>query len=126
MTVRPLKDSDLPILRSLIAPGLPYPPLNGPQVESVHVVANEQDKPIMAFISQRIIEGYLVADPMLHPAAKVHALRLLHDIVAPELKARGWDDCTAFLPPTLAAKFGRRLERTFGWVKNWPSWAKRL
>lgn len=126
MRIRKLQDSDLPALRAMAeASGYPYPDLSNPLIEAVHVVVDDQDQPIMACAAQRIVELYLFVSPeATHPAAKLHALRLLHDSMAAGLRAKGYGEANAFLPPSLAAQFGRRLERTFGWVRNWASWCR--
>lgn len=132
MTVRPLRESDLPALKRMAeAARYPYPNLSDSMIECVYVVVDDDDQPVMACAAERIVQLYLFAPTVaksatVHPAAKLHALRLLHDAMAPELRANGYTEVNAFLPPTIAAKFGRRLMRSFGWVKNWPSWCRRL
>ena len=86
------------------------------------VVVDDDDRPIMVCAAKRLVELYLFCGPIERPHAKVHALRLIHEAMGKLLKVRGYASAEAFLPPTLAQKFGRRLQRSFGWVKNWPSW----
>lgn len=105
--------------------GYPYPDLSSPLIEAVHVVVDDEDQPVMAVAAQRIVELYLYGKPEpMHPALRLHAIRLIHDSLAAELRAKGYREANAFLPPGIAAKFGRRLERSFGWVKNWCSWCR--
>lgn len=123
MRTRPVKPSDVPILDAWAkASGYPYPSNVGDCV----CVVDENDQPIAACSPNMIVELYLWADPDQHPAAKLAAIRALHDSMIPMLRVEGISEVNAFLPPEIAAKFGRRLERTFGWVKNWQSWAKRF
>ena len=127
MRVRRLRASDIPKLQQMAADsGYPYPAPEDAAIEAVHVVVDENDQPVMAAAAKRIIELYLWAGAFDHPAAKLHAVRLLHESMAAELQARGYSEANAFLPPAIARKFGRRLERSFGWVRNWASWAKRF
>lgn len=122
MRTREIRPSDLPLLKQWAeASGFPY-------IEPVGatVVVDDEDRPIMACAPRRIIELYLWADSCQNPAVKLHAIRLLHDAMTPEMKRLGFDEVNAFLPPSIAEKFGRRLARTFGWVRNWPSFCKKL
>jgi len=124
VTTRPLRPSDIPILTALAGP-YPYPDVNSPLIELITVVADGSDTPIACFIAERLVQSYLIVAPM-HPAARLAAIRLLHEAVPPLLKAKGYNSIEAFIPPQLAGTFGRRLERTWGWVRNWQSWCKRF
>ena len=124
MRVRPLRDSDIPILKRLAeSSGFEYPtnPSEG-NIEAVLVVEDEDATIVMACAAERLVQLYLWADPDRHPAAKLGALRLLHTEMSKVLREKGYHSVEAFLPPSIAKQFGRRLERTFSWVKNWPSW----
>lgn len=125
MTARPLLPSDIPILKALAAnSGYPYPDPEDPSVEAVVVIVNDSNLPVGFFLAKRIIEGYLLLANM-HPAAKLAAIRVMHEAAAPLLKAKGYDECNAFIPPELEKSFGKRL-KMFGWGKNWGSWFKKL
>jgi len=125
MHVRALKQSDIPILRQMAeASGFPYPdPL---KLEAVRVVADDEDRPLMAAGAERLIQAYLWCGDFQRPHAKVFALRMLHDDMVVRLRAKGWTEINCFLPPAKALQFGRRLERTFSWVRNWPSWYRKI
>ena len=126
MRTRPLRDSDIPTLRELAqASGYPYPDLAGP-LEAVVVLADDEDQPVMAVAAKRLVELYLWCGKGMTPHENIAALRLLHEGMMEELKAKGYDEVNAFLPPQIAGKFGRRLVRTFGWVKGWPNWCRRF
>jgi len=123
MKTRPLQPSDVQLLaRWAEASGFPYVEPNG----GTYVVVDEEDRPVMACAPHQIMELYLWADPEQAPAVKLYALRLLHDGMIPAMQALGIHEVNAFLPPEIEWKFGRRLMRTFGWVRNWPSFAKRF
>lgn len=125
MTARPLLESDLPALRSMAeASGYPYPDPTE-DLESFWVVVDDANEPIMACAAQCIVQLFLwVSDQT--PAVKIRAIHLLHDAMAPDLKSMGYHEANAHLPPEVEKTFGRRLARSFGWVRNWPSWCKRL
>lgn len=112
----------MPILEAWAkASGFPYI-----QPIEAMVVVDDEDHPIMACAPNAIIELYLWADPNQHPAAKLYALRMLHETMTPWIKGQGYSEVNAFLPPEIEGKFGRRLMRTFGWVRNFTSYCKIL
>ena len=127
MRTRPLKESDIPILRAMAErSGIPYPDLAGVRLEAVVVVVDDEDQPLMACAAERLVQLYLWCGEFERPHAAIFALRLLHEAMAKELRRRGYSSAEAFLPPSLAKRFARRLEKTFGWVRNWPSWTHRV
>lgn len=122
MRTRAITTTDAPILEAWAkSSGFPYI-----EPKEAFVVVDDEDHPIMACSPHQIIELYLWSDPSRTPALKLHALRMLHDTMIPEMKARGITEVNAFLPPDIERKFGRRLVRTFQWVRNWTSYCKLL
>ena len=121
MTIRPLELADLPYIYQMYdASGYPYEMPHLGRMESVMVI--EQDgEPIMAAGAEKICQLYLWAKEM-PPTMKLHGIRMLHDGMASALREKGYTDANAFLPPSIAKRFGRRLERTFNWARNWSSW----
>ena len=124
MMVRPLKSSDIPLLKAMER-GFPYPDPAG-ELEAILVVADDEDKPIMAAAAKRLVEAYLWCGEFRRPLAKVAAMRLLQAEMERVLAGRGYNGVEAFLPPEIGATFGKRLERSLGWVKNWASWHRRF
>lgn len=123
--IRPLRDSDIPRLREMAeSSGFPYCDPKEPHVEAVLVATDEHDRPVMAIAANRIVELYLWADSGLSPVTAFALLRQFHEEMARVLREKGYTDATAFLPPAVEKRFGRRLERSFGWVRNLASWAK--
>jgi hypothetical protein len=120
-------ESDIPVLRAMFErSGFDYtlPDFNGPLMEAVLVVADEADRPVAAAAAERIVQLFLFIKEDEHPAAKLHWIKMLHEGLATELKAKGYHSCDAFLPPQVEKSFGRRLMRNFGWVRNWSSFAR--
>lgn len=125
MISRPATPADYPRLREIAAEsGYPYPDLNDPLIEAVHVVEDEHGNIIGACAAKRIVELYLYKGQCDHPAAALHMVRMLHSSLIACLCMRGYREANAFLPPELAKGFGRRLMKTFGWRPNWKSWCK--
>src|ERR1035441_7365070 len=124
MKIRSLKVSDIPALRDMAArSGYPYPDLaSDPTLEAVLVVVDDEDRPLRAAAAKRLVELYFWCDTNLTPHENLAALRLLYDGMVEELRAKGYHSAEAFLPESVSRKFGRRLERTFGFMRNWPSW----
>lgn len=107
--------------------GYPYPNLDDPLIEAVEIVVDSDGRSIMAVAAKRLVELYLYVDPHLKPHQKADALRLLHASMATRLRAKLYTSAECFLPPEIADKFGRRLERSFGWVRNaWRNWSREL
>jgi hypothetical protein len=127
VTVRPLKPSDIAILKRIHEQsGFEYKlELDGPAIEAILVVADDHDRPVAAAIAERLIQVGLLVDS-ISPQAKMKAIRLLDHHLANVLRAKRYNEVNCFIPPKIAKKFGRRLEKSFQWVKNWPSWAKRF
>ena len=125
--MRELKESDIPILNTIAAEsGFEYPSLPGATMEAVFVVVDDQDRPLMACAAEKILQLYLWKGKLEHPAVGLAALRLLHEGMGPKLRERGWLEANVFLPPSVAVQFGRRLQRSFGWLPNWPSFFKKV
>ena len=124
MRTRPITAEDVPAIESLIAASnLPYPSLSSPLIECVQVVTDDSGEIVAAFIAERLVEGHLVIQDM-DPHAKIHAIRLLHESTPEVLRRKGYNWINCFLPLPLAKHFGRRLERSFGWIKDSQSWRK--
>lgn len=120
MTVRALKPSDLPHLQAMAAAsGFPY--VEPSHAEAVLVISDSQDHPIMACAAKRLVELYLWVGEAT-PATKLAALRMMHRAMAEELRKLGYSQAECFLPPSIAERFGRRLERSWGWARNWVSY----
>jgi len=73
-------------------------------------------------------EAYLLLDPHVGtPRERWQWLLALHDAARCDAWQRGLEDVHAWLPPPIARKFGRRLER-LGWRRDdaWMPYCKRL
>lgn len=121
---------DIPVLREMYQrAGYEYefPNLNSHLFEEIQVLVNDDGAPIMAAAAERIIQLYLFCgESFKHPAARLYGIQLLHDALAKSLKRKGYREANAFLPPEIEKTFGKRLRKTFGWTKNWLSYAVRI
>jgi hypothetical protein len=73
-------------------------------------------------------EAYLLLDPKAGtPRERWEWLLELHAATEQEAARRGLEDAHAWLPPEIAAKFGKRLMR-LGWVRDdaWTPYCKRV
>ncbi len=87
-----------------------------------------EGKIVMAALARLTCEIYLLADPHAGtPRQRYARLLELHRAGAADLRARGLADAHAWLPPRIAARFGRRLE-SFGWLRDndWTPYCLRL
>ena len=126
MTCRELKPDDLQSLDATAKSlGFPYPPLGSKRIELVRVVEDEHGQIVAACAVERICQCYFWPSETHQPITVMNALKLLHAHMIPALKSLGYNECEGFISPDLATRFGKRLERSFGWLKNpWPSWTK--
>jgi hypothetical protein len=73
-------------------------------------------------------EAYLLLDPQAgSPRDRWRWLLALHSAAERDAWQRGLEDVHAWLPPPIAKKFGKRLER-LGWLRDdaWTPYCKRL
>jgi hypothetical protein len=135
--VREYKPEDLEALRAIHArQGFDYalPDLNHPLFATRLVVAHKdshrdaEEKIIGAALLRLTAEAYLLLDPQAGtPRERWQALLTLHAAAEHDAWQRGLEDVHAWLPPGLAKRFGKRLER-LGWVRDdrWTPYCRRL
>ena len=73
-------------------------------------------------------EAYLLLDPSQgSPRERWQSLLALHAAAQQDAWERGLEDVHAWLPPAIAKKFGRRIER-LGWLRDdaWTPYCKRI
>ncbi len=137
MRIREYGEGDLEALRAIhAAQGFPYefPDLRNPLFLTKLVLADDQNgegegKGIAgASLLRLTAEAYLLLDPKRGtPKVRWGWLFGLHEATRREAWGRGLEDVHAWLPPEIAAKFGRRLQG-LGWVRDdeWTPYCKRL
>lgn len=150
MLIREYTESDLDALRAMHASqGFDYafPDLADPIFVSKLVVEDDFCRPVMASLARLTCEMYLLIDrgsphPKIaprdrssktnpcgagNPRQRYEWLLALHAVGERDLLARGLDDAHAWLPPSVAPRFGRRLE-ALGWVRDdaWTPYCRRL
>lgn len=149
MFVREYKDADLDALLAMHrSQGFeyPFPHLRDPLFVSKLVLceggsadssgqkrregncSSAEGKIVMAALARLTCEIYLLADPHAGtPRQRYARLLELHRAGAADLRARGLSDAHAWLPPRIAARFGRRLEN-LGWLRDndWTPYCLRL
>jgi hypothetical protein len=81
----------------------------------------------MAILLRLTAETYLLHDPAAGtPRQRWQRLLALHEAGRRDAAARGLDDVQAFLPPSIARAFGRRLSQ-LGWTRDpWPCFSRRI
>jgi hypothetical protein len=131
MLIREYSESDLDALRSMHARqgfDYPFPDLADPIFVSKIVVEDESSRPVMASLARLTCEMYLLAEPEEgKPRERFDRLLALHAAGERDLLARGLDDAHAWIPPRIAARFGRRLQ-SLGWIRDdaWTPYCRRL
>jgi len=124
MTIRPYQPSDAPALQRIAeASGFPYCEPDAALVEACLVVEVD-GQVVAATAAKRIIELYLWKGEGLSPAATKAIIDALHNSMSVKLRGLGYNSCNVFLAPSICQRFGRRLERSYNWVRNWDSWAR--
>jgi hypothetical protein len=132
MPVREFKESDLDALKHIHTnQNFPYefPDLNDPLFVTKLVLTDEENNKVTAAVLLRLTaEAYLLLDPHSGtPTQRWQSLLTLHATAEREAWQRGLQDIHAWLPPSIAKTFGRRLQR-LGWVRDdtWSPYCKRL
>ena len=134
MQVRAYKERDLEAVRQIHAAQkfqYDFPDLQNPLFLTKIVLtdgegANEQIRG--AALLRLTAEAYLLLDPSQGtPRERWQSLLALHQAAQQDAWQRGLEDVHAWLPPPIAKKFGRRLER-LGWLRDdaWTPYCKRL
>ena len=134
MLVREYKEQDLESLQQIHAEQkFPYafPDLRNP-LFLTKIVLTDGERPEQkirgAALLRLTAEAYLLLDPSQGtPRERWQSLLALHQAAQQDAWRRGLEDVHAWLPPAIAKKFGRRLER-LGWLRDdaWTPYCKRL
>ena len=126
MQVREYKESDLEQLKAIHSrQGFAYafPDLTNPLFLTKLVLtgagdATADEKILGAALLRLTAEAYLFLDPQAGtPRDRWQSLLTLHAATHRDAWQRGLEDVHAWLPPPIAAKFGRRLQR-LGWIRD--------
>ena len=131
MKIRPIKESDVEYLRRWHAGSgfeYPFPDISSPEFVACYVVADDDDKPIQAYLAKETIEMYALFDPQWQtPRRRIDAMVEAHEAVRLRLKELGYKDVNCWIPPQIEKSFGRRLSRIFGWVRSqWASYSRKI
>ena len=131
MPVRQYQESDLAELRRIYSvQQFPYafPDLRDPLFLTKIVVTGENDRILGAALLRLTAEAYLLLDPRAGtPRERWQCLLALHAAAERDALQRGLEDVHAWLPPPIAQKFGKRIQR-LGWLRDdaWTPYCKRL
>ena len=131
MQVREYKESDLAQLKAIHASqGFDYafPDLSNPLFVTKQVLTDSDEKIVGAAFLRLTAETYLLLDPKAGSRReRWHSLVTLHAATHRDAWQRGLEDVHAWLPPPIAKKFGRHLQR-LGWIRDdaWTPYCKKL
>jgi len=133
MQIRPYETSDLEALKAIHARqgfGYAFPELGNPLFLTKLVLGREASRKgiVGASLLRLTAEAYLLLDPAEGtPRERWQWLLGLHEATRRDALARGLEDVHAWLPPEIAAKFGKRLTK-LGWVRDdaWMPFCRRL
>jgi hypothetical protein len=104
-------------------------PANGNQPREEFTASNSQSGRIVGAALLRLTaEAYLLLDPNAgSPRERWQYVLALHAAAERDAWQRGLEDVHAWLPPPIAKKFGKRLER-LGWIRDdaWTPYCRRL
>jgi hypothetical protein len=105
-----------------------FPDLEDPLFVAKLVMEDDRGSLVMVALARVTCEMYLLMDSTAGtPIDRYERLASMNDIGAHELRARGFEDAHAWLPPRIAKRFGRRLGG-LGWVRDdaWTPYCRRL
>jgi hypothetical protein len=129
--IRPYTDADLSALRRLHeTQGFDYafPDLCNPLFLSKLVVEDDAGRAVMASLARLTCEIYLLMDPAAGtPRDRFARIAALQRAGEADLRTRGLEDAHAWLPPRIAARFGRRIAQ-LGWLcdDSWTPYCRRF
>ena len=131
MRIREYNESDLSQLKGIHASqgfDYPFPDLDNPLFVTKLVLTDGDEKILGAALLRLTAETYLLLDPKAGPPReRWQSLLTLHTATHRDAWQRGLEDVHAWLPPRIAKKFGRRLQR-LGWIRDdtYTPYCKRL
>jgi hypothetical protein len=145
MQIRKYQERDLEALRAIHTTqgfGYALPDLRNPlfvtklvltQAPAVQQSEGSQPEPVVpkiigAAFLRLTAEAYLLLDPQAGtPSERWQWLLALHAAAERDAWLRGLEDVHAWLPPPIAKKFGKRVER-LGWLRDdtWTPYCKKL
>jgi len=105
-----------------------FPDVSDPIFVSKLVVEEPSGNIVMGSLARLTCEIYLLMDPDSGgPEDRYKRIVALHESAERDLGRRGLDDAHAWLPPSIARRFGKRLEK-FGWVRDdkWTPYCYRI
>lgn len=131
--IREYDERDLAALQRMHAEsGFTYafPKLDDPLFISKLIVDDPDGRPAMASLARLTCETYLLvsrSNSRSSPAQRYAGLLALQHAGEGDLLRKGLEDAHAWLPPSIARRFGRRLE-SLGWVRDdaWTPYCRRL
>jgi hypothetical protein len=127
LTIRPYTESDLARLQQLHeAQGFSYqfPDLDKPEFVSKTVIENGETIEA-ALLLRKTLETYLLMPKMTRKEGLGRILIFEREIL-PLLKAMGFTDLHAWLPPEIDKRFGKLLVH-LGWQKQlWPAYSREV
>jgi hypothetical protein len=131
--IREYDERDLDALQRMHAQsGFSYafPNLDDPLFISKLIVDDPDGQPAMASLARLTCETYLLvsrSNGQSNPAQRYAEMLELQRAGEADLLRKGLEDAHAWLPPSIARRFGRRLE-SLGWVRDdaWTPYCRRL
>jgi len=131
--VREYEERDLAELQRIHAEsgfGYTFPNLSDPLFISKLILTDADGRLAMASLARLTCEAYLLLDRVddrFNARQRYEGLLELQRAGEADLMRKGLEDAYAWLPPSIARRFGRRLE-TLGWVRDdaWTPYCRRL
>jgi hypothetical protein len=131
--IREYDERDLAMLRRMHSDsgfGYAFPNLQDPLFISKLILTGAGGQPVMASFARLTCEAYLLVDrksDRLSPRERYAGVVELQHAGEEDLLRKGLEDAHAWLPPSIARRFGRRLE-ALGWVRDdaWTPYCRRL
>jgi hypothetical protein len=105
-----------------------FPDLRNPLFLSKLVVEDGAGRAVMVSLARLTCEIYLLMDPAAGtPRDRFARIAALQRAGEADLRTRGLEDAHAWLPPRIAARFGRRIAQ-LGWLcdDSWTPYCRRF
>lgn len=104
----------------------PFPDIEKPLFIVKRAIEDDEGNVIGYGVIKLQGEAYLWLDQKFSPKEKIMAMEELNEDIALKSWQKGLDQISAWIPPEIEEKFGKRMKK-MNWIKSkWSNWSNNL